>query len=391
VANNTTPACAPVTLRDIAERCQVSKSTVAQAMRGNSRLAKATVARVLEVAAEMGYDPTYHEGARRLAFRKQGRRVLNHLIAVFYPRAYLRIPFYVQTFLGIMETLGDAGFGVCVGYVQSETITGSHFTFPQVLRRGDIDGVICAGGGMLNAEMMHELRGSAGFGTRPIITLYDRTPGCSIIDTDNADGAYQAMHHLLALGHQHIMFVHYYIDTEGPQPYGRYRACCLALEEAGYDPLLHLHPFKFNPDWVDPQTAHHTIDDLRSADEVANDAADALVQYLQVHPEVTAIMAINDAFALHAWYALHRAGYRVPDDVSIVGFDDTDPMRDERGNNMLTTVSRPLEEVGRAAAQQILNQIADDDAETTVILPTRLIVRHSTAPRKKGIREEVDH
>ena len=65
------------------------------------------------------------------------------------------------------------------------------------------------------------------------------------------------------------------------------------------------------------------------------------VQYLKEHQEVTAVMGINDATAQHAWYALARAGYILPLECSIIGFDDTDPLLDAEGNNMLTSVHLP--------------------------------------------------
>ena len=105
-----------------------------------------------------------------------------------------------------------------------------------------------------------------------------------------------------------------------------------------------------------------------------------LASYLREHPEITAVLAMNDASALRAWALLEREGIRVPRDVSIVGFDDTDPKLDADGRNLLTTVRLPLEELGREAARQLVGAITGrTKREEPVILPTELVVRGSTA------------
>ena len=374
----TTPTAhmAPVTLRDIAERCQVSKSTVAQALRGQSRLAPATVARVLAVANEMGYDPSFHEGARRLALRKHGREMINHLVALFFPQEYLRIPFFLETFRGIADVLGAAGFGVCVGHVTGTHADGSLLPFPQVMRRGDLDGVI-APGSTLAQGLLDELRASAGFGNRPVVSLFDATAACSNAVADTPGGVREAMRHLLQLGHRHVLWVYYHITEQGPAPVDRYLAACRAMEEFGLAPARHLHLFPFIAEWVNPHTAHHDLAELEAGEA---EPAHPLVEYLETHPEITAILAINDAFALHAWDTLHHAGYAIPEDISIVGFDDTDPMRDAHGTNLLTTVRCPLETLGREAGRLLLARITGEAVgEENVLLPTELVVRRSTA------------
>jgi DNA-binding LacI/PurR family transcriptional regulator len=376
MSEQTTTRVAPVTLRDIAERCQVSKSTVAQALRGQSRLAAATVARVLAVAKEMGYDPTFHEGARRLALRKHGREMVNHLVALFFPQSYLRVPFFLETFRGITDVLSASGFGVCVGHVREAMTDDSLLPFPQVMRRGDLDGVI-APGAALAGGLLDELRASAGFDTRPVVSLFDAVPTCGNVVADRPGGVRQAIRHLLELGHRHVMLVYYYLTEQGPEPLERYHAAAHEMQEWGIDPDTHLHLFPFIPEWVDPNSAHHDLTELDGAGD--DDPTHPLVAYLADHRKVTAILAINDAFALHAWYTLHRAGYRVPDDISIVGFDDTDPMRDDHGANQLTTVRCPLETLGREAGRLMVARITGDSCEENVLLPTELVVRRSTA------------
>ena len=76
---------------------------------------------------------------------------------------------------------------------------------------------------------------------------------------------------------------------------------------------------------------------------------------LRQHPQVTAILAINDASAIRTWALLQQGGLCVPDDISLIGFDDTDPVLDAHGQNMLTTVRLPLREFGEMAARQMID------------------------------------
>jgi LacI family transcriptional regulator len=102
---------------------------------------------------------------------------------------------------------------------------------------------------------------------------------------------------------------------------------------------------------------------------------------LRAHPEITAILAHNDLYAgsLHA--TLTGAGYRIPEEMSLVSFDDTDPVLNAHGHNILTTVHIPLLEIGQAAGRVIIGRVTGEMlADTTEVLPVRLTERASTAP-----------
>jgi LacI family transcriptional regulator len=102
---------------------------------------------------------------------------------------------------------------------------------------------------------------------------------------------------------------------------------------------------------------------------------------LRAHPEITAIIAHNDPCAIHAILTLRQAGWRVPEDISVIGCDDTNRLLDATGRNILTTVRLPLCELGRCTAQLLLDRIAGRPiADPPPILPTQLIVRGTTAP-----------
>jgi LacI family transcriptional regulator len=104
-------------------------------------------------------------------------------------------------------------------------------------------------------------------------------------------------------------------------------------------------------------------------------------QFLEDHPQITAIFGLNDADARRLAYQLQYTGRRIPEDYSLVGFDDVDILPDDRGQNFLTSVYLPLIEVGRKAAQLALHQI-NSQVQTIedIILPTSLSVRGTTGP-----------
>jgi LacI family transcriptional regulator len=136
--------------------------------------------------------------------------------------------------------------------------------------------------------------------------------------------------------------------------------------------------------WNNPKTAPHTVAALADPEPDAA-AAEAFLAFLRRHPQITAIFGVNDANALHAWRALHHAGYRVPADYSLVGFDDTDPLRDEAGPNLLASIRVPLAEIGQAAAHLAVRLVhAPASTPATQILPVEFIPRASVGPARGG-------
>jgi DNA-binding LacI/PurR family transcriptional regulator len=112
----------------------------------------------------------------------------------------------------------------------------------------------------------------------------------------------------------------------------------------------------------------------------------ALAQTVKDNPKYTAIIAQNDFSAVRVWRVLLEAGLQVPEGISLISFDDTDPIFSGIGGNILTTVRMPLREFGQEAASLILRAI--DGSATNIqniVLPTELIVRQSTTPpRERG-------
>ncbi len=215
-----------------------------------------------------------------------------------------------------------------------------------------------------------------------MVSLVQRLPGASSVVADDEDGAYQATTHLLDLGHRHLL---YFFDAEWGELFSRriagiHRAC----HAAGLDPVHHTLRSPVMVLGAISPPHHLDIDFLygeNGPDTYATHQQQTLIAFLRAHREYTALLAQNDAMARRLWYLLTGAGFRVPDDISLIGFDDTDSLLDAGGRNCLTSVQVPLRALGQTGARLMLARIAGecpDDQHLT--LPVTLIPRAITAP-----------
>lgn len=368
-----------VTLHDVAARSGVCAATVSRALKHDPRISSATIQRVTAIAQEMGYDPSLHEAARRMVLSRHGLEVINHVVALVFPVNFFETAYFSGVYRGMIDVLTAERFAPLLTHILNLQIPNSPITLPRIFDRGEVDGVLMLDGGPLAFQRLTtHLREATGFRERPVVSLIWSMPDCSSVVTDDQQGAYQATRHLLDLGHRH--FLHYF-NPDSDEVYIKRRAgVCQALEEYGLDVERHQHALAIPYGWHNPATAPLQLSPDGSPDGGGKGDRTALLQFLHDHPEITAVMTPNDGAALHIWYALCWAGWRVPDDYSIVGFDDTDPMPDEHGANLLTTVRLPLEELGRQAARLFVRRVSGEAPEDEQLtLATELIVRASTA------------
>ena len=366
----------------IAARCGVSQMTVSRVLRGDTSISEETASSILTVAREVGYDPMAHDAARRLVLRRSGRKVANYLVALVLPQEGLQHAYYATMLQGAWQTLTAAGYSILLVNLPPANETSAPVELPISFRRGDVDGmlILCADE-RVDAffDNLHHL-------AVPIpqqVYLIKGPFDASVVHTDDRFGAYAATHHLLSLGHRHLLqFV-----SPGYQPMAgdafdrRVQGIQRAFQEFELDSHEYLHLMAYPAGWVAP--ANRATDGQGPIEEAIRSYKQMhrFVRYLKEHPEITAIMGVNDATAQHAWYTLSRTGYTLPNDYSIVGFDDTDPVPDIRGNNLLTTVRLPLAEVGRNAARLLLRLLTDGEADQSLnVLPAELVIRSSTAP-----------
>jgi LacI family transcriptional regulator len=351
-----------VTLQEIASHCGVTKGTVSRALRGDlAHVGPETIKRIKTAARELGYNPGSNHDARRLALRKGNRPIINNTIGLLLPRKYgYDCNYYMILFNSILEMLMPKHFGLLVAHICHDTRAED---LPYAFRRDEIDGFIACDENF-HPYIMGEMIKSYSSVKRPAVSMIYRIPGCSSVVPDHQMAGYLLARHLLSLGHRHIM---HFIPSNTP-PYHPHALRLAGYRQAYYE--IHLNPDSYLQCGLLENDAYS---------DVAN-----TVRTLIRRSEITAVLAPYDNYAVRLIGLLAQCGKRVPEDISIVGMDDTDPAQNERGENILTTVQMPLREIGRQATELMLHKVLEKESEdVTIMLPVELMERASTCPPRQ--------
>ena len=351
----------PVTVRDLAGACGLHFTTVSYALHGDRRrVSAATVERVQALAREMGYEPGANEAARRLSLQRGGIRPLRRIVGIVTDREVVAEPYYFRIFQGMLRVLTAEGFGIFISYREDDSPEGLH----PALLRGDVDALLLPGSFGVTPEEAGRLRRLSASRTFPIVSVIFSQPGWAAVVADDAGGAQALVAYVLDQGHRELL---HHADESSSVHVHRLEGYRRACRERGLDPEQVLH---FNS-WWRPYGR-----DRRARDWVW----EALCEAREAYPETTAILAPNDLAAVQYYEALAMNGIRVPEDLSLTGFDDTHVIPEGKGGNLLTTVHVPLEEIGQEAARLILRQLAGEALPgAQIVLPTHLVPRGSVA------------
>ncbi|MFI6763165.1 LacI family DNA-binding transcriptional regulator [Micromonospora sp. NPDC050417] len=328
-----------ITITAIAQEAGVSVPTVSRVLNGRNDVAPQTRERVEELLRRHGY--------RRRATRPRAGASLIDL--VFND---LDSPWAVEIIRGVEDVAHAAGVGTVVSAIHRRSTSTRQWL--QNLRTRATDGVILVSSDLappvhaelrrLNVPMV--LVDPAGVPTLDIPT----------IGATNWAGGLRATEHLLSLGHRRIGFI------AGPP-----RLLCSRARLDGYRAALEAAGLPVDDKLVAPGDFYH---------ESGYSSGTAL---LNLADPPTAIFASSDQMAFGAYEAVRRRGLRVPDDVSVVGFDDLPEAR--WSSPPLTTVRQPLAEMGLLAARTVLRLARGETVDTPrVELSTDLVVRDSSAP-----------
>jgi DNA-binding LacI/PurR family transcriptional regulator len=331
------PAALP-TIRDVARLAGVAKTTASDALQGKGRVSEETRARVEEAAATLRYSP--HAGARDLTRRRT--EVLGLLVGDFFD------PFNAE-FTGHLEQHAAAhGFRVLLATAGPD-LRGEEAAISNLLQHRVAALILIAYTGDDT-----RLR-SIGAHTHVVSVGYNGSAGTSI-GLDDVTGARLAIEHLLELGHTRIAYVSGTMiapGTDAARIVG-YRA---ALRRAG----------------IDPPTSFVCKVGPRS-DPARMEAAREL---LTAHDRPTAIFAASDITAIELMSCASELGLRVPDDLSMVGFDDmrlaSVPMIS------LTTIAQPIGELARLSVQAVMDRLTPGATPKPALIEPKLIVRGSTS------------
>jgi LacI family transcriptional regulator len=332
------PEAAPgrVTLDQVAAAAGVSAATVSRILNGTAIVSDDKRSAVDEAIARLGFVP--NPVARGLA----GGRTLSIGVVT----QAIDSPFYGGALRGIEDTLSAVGYSPL--FVSGQWSAAHEARCIETLRSRRVDGIIVLTGRLSDAALAATAR------SLPVVvtgrTL--RAPGLVALDFNNFEGARLATHHLLTLGHRRIAFISG--DLKHPDGKERLRGYRSALSAAG----VRLEP------------AMELPGNFTEASGLA-----AVERLIDSREPFTAVFASNDQMAFGAALALHRRRLLVPDDVSLVGFDDL--AGSVYSVPPLTTVHHPVHELGQLAAQAMLQLLAGDTP--TLALPApRLMVRESS-------------
>ncbi len=326
-----------VSIKDIAKAAGVSPSTVSRALRDHPRISQQTKEYICRLAVEMGYTPS--AVARSLVTRR------TMTIGLVLPS--VSDPFLSQVVLGVEEVALDNGYRVFLCSFYNDPVQERSIVDAFLEHR--VDGIVVTSSRLDTAYTA--LQEQLGI---PIVLTNCREYAYSV-STDNLHGGRLAVDYLLQLGHTRIG----YIATDPQKQANRSRL-------AGYRQALQERGIAFDPALVG-------VGDGR-----AEGGKRGMQQLLALNPPPTAVFCYNDMTAIGAAAALREAGLRVPDDVSLVGFDDIDWAA--YSNPPLTTVRQPRRELGRRAMQMLLELLAGEESPTKVVLQGELVVRASCRP-----------
>ena len=327
------------TIREVAESAGVSYATVSHVINNTRFVSQETRERVEAAMTALNYRPN--------ALARSLRQGKTNTIGLVLPDS--ANPFFAE----ISRSIEDEAFkrGYSVFLCNTELDTQRELFYVDVMSKKQVDGIIFVAAGDQADSIDFLIRRNM-----PVVMIDRDLPDVQIdvVLTDHQLGGMLATRHLIELGHTRIACIAGPSSiTPSAERITGYRK---ALEEAGltYDENL-----------------------LFRGDYHAQSGMEITHSILNMEPRPTAIFALNDLMALGALRAASEAGYSVPRDLAVVGYDDLEIAHFT--NPPLTTIAQPKKEIGAQAIQQLVDRIArKNDPPCRAVLPPELIIRRST-------------
>jgi len=340
------------TIKDVARVCGLAPSTVSIALNSSplsEHLRPETVHRVKQAALRLGYRP--HESARSLVMRR------SHTIGVVV--LDLSDPFCTLILKGIDQTLHTAGYLPIIMDAHNNSDYFTRCVDMMIERR--VEGVIVVANWLLDTGPLKELPARHHVPTVVVGRDFHKFQLTSVL-VNNEEGALQACQHLFDLGHRNIGFM------VGPSRIGDSSKRWSGIQKFATNRGVSVEDSRVRrmPNVIDPIAAFD--DGIKLAKDLLASAKD-----------LSALVCFDDISALGAIRALHELGKRVPEDCSVIGFDDV-PIA-ALCSPALTTVRQPMHEMGCMAAEKVLAAMGGNGAQkaTLTLLAPEIVVRQSTA------------
>ena len=336
-----------VTIYDIADRARVSIATVSRVFNEHPRVSETTRRRVFRVAEELGYQP--HASAQSLA------RQNTQLISAVVPM--MTSFFFMEVLRGIQDSLDESAYDLLV--YASRTLSRVDGQLARAVQRGRSDGLL-----LVSTPLTGERAAVLTASRRAVVLVDSAHDAFDSVAIDNRRGGLEATRHLVERGHERIGLV---LPVETSVPAAERRAGYAdALAEVGIDCDERLVVCADVDRDQDGYTRYAGYCAMKT-----------LLERFEGDPagRPTAVFVAADVMALGAMRAAHEAGLRLPDDLQMVGFDDTA----SAAYVGLTTLAQPMVEMGKLATEKLLRRLREPDTPPshTVFAP-RLVVRETS-------------
>jgi DNA-binding LacI/PurR family transcriptional regulator len=329
-----------ITIRDVAKKAGVGVGTVSRVLNDHPSVSDATRRKVLAAIAELDYTP--NSIARRLSL---GKTLTIAAIVPFFTR-----PAFVERLRGVEYALADSEYDLILFNVETTAKRDDYFR--TVPRRERVDGLLLISLSPRDTDAERFLKAGV-----PTVLIEAHHPQLSRVVVDDVSGGRLATQHLLELGHRKIGYISDWLESSFyfVSSRDRYTGYRQALADAGL-------PFRPEYHW---QGEHGR----QEAREMAR-------QLLALPDPPTAIFAASDIQAIGVLEAARDAGLKVPQDLSIIGYDDIEIAEYLH----LTTIRQPLFASGAEGVKLVLESIATPPpTPRRVLLPIELVIRQTTA------------
>jgi len=332
------------TMAEVAREARVSVATVSRLLNKTGTVSLDTADRVYAAIQKLSYEPNLL--ARN--FRKSESRV----ILILSPN--MTNPYYAHILSGIGDAATELGYSALIFNTADDP--AREVEALEMLKKRRADGAILMAS---NKDCAWLLEYAERF---PLVQCSEYGPEVDIphVSIDNYLAAQQTMEYLIGLGHKRIAIIsseNDYIST--------------SLRLKGYSDTLEKHAIAVRQDYIVYASRDYSF---KSGKKTAR-------ELLAVAPPPTAIFCISDTLALGAITAAKEMGYRVPEDVTVIGFDDVE--HTTMFHPYITTVAQPCYELGKRSARLLYDLMSQGkEIPRQVIMEHRLIVRESSAPPK---------
>lgn len=336
------------TIKDVAARAGVSPSTVSRVVSNHPRISEKTKRQVRLAMEELGYHPNVL--ARSLA--KKSSEAIGVLIPSTTEEFFMN-PFFPELLRGISEVAKREGYDILL--TTSDTGKEDVRTLTRMIHGKRVDGVLLLSSRMQDPlmQVLQENPFPAALVGRPMMEL-----PIAWVNNDNVHACYQATKHLIGLGHSRIGFLGgdegLLVTRDRLQGYHQ------ALDESGIPTDRRL---------------------MFSSSFMEQGGYMGMMRLLALPDRPTAVVASDDLLAFGAMRAAGELGYRIPEDIAVVGFNNV--KLTEISNPSLTSVDVNIYELGTTAAQLLIEQIrGGGPVAAATLVPTHLVVRHSCGGRR---------